>query len=389
VPFEFAVLAESVRQARIVRRPGFCKSTFLSLAGMRRVRNTPGALLQQIEEMETVALRDAAAYGSPASHTLSFPINSGPKMFGPSYFELLFGFMFERPCLAEVEATCGVTLGKDRIFKLVHTGRQSVQMNASAADLLALKALGMPRVLEVSYVRHKPKIVWESPMRPRSITRLPPMYERMRRLVPLVTPYVNAQGVIRIFNIAVHVRAGGGARTVPQSAYLPLLDFLADTFDDVRARTRTVPGTAPRTCAPHVHVFHEYEDGRCCEHIEAWGRRRAIPGMRMFVDMDPQRQAMWHAMWMADMLIAGESKLTESLGVLSTQMSLFIDGSTGNGMPTAHALRSIWRPCGPLKKANWSQWCSVSPNPEIGLGAQGMAAVRETLERFCRGPLTA
>jgi hypothetical protein len=211
------------------------------------------------------------------------------------------------------------------------------------------------------------------------------MYERMRRLVPLVTPYVNTQGVIRIFNIAVHVRAASGARTVPQSAFLPLLDFLANTFDEVRAHTRTVPGTPSRTCAPHVHVFHEDEDGRCCEHIEAWGRRRSIPGMRMFVDMDLQRQAMWHAMWMADMLIAGESKLTESLGVLSTQMSLLIDGSTGNGVPAAHALRSIWRPCGPLRKANWSQRCSVPPNPEIGLGAQSMTPVRETLERFCRG----
>jgi hypothetical protein len=34
VPFEFAVLAESVRQATIVCLPGFCKSTFLSLAEM-------------------------------------------------------------------------------------------------------------------------------------------------------------------------------------------------------------------------------------------------------------------------------------------------------------------------------------------------------------------
>jgi hypothetical protein len=397
--YEFAALAESIRRATLLSDPRLCDSVFLSIPVMqRRLKNTPGALLQQIVEIERNARTWAKGYGIPVNYTLSAPMWAGPfNVYGTSYFELLLGYMLERPCRAEVEARCGVELDRSRAFSMVRLARG--QTATPSAEEKALVA-SLPRPALVILENFRPRAgQHESDVGAQSVPRLAAMYDRMRRLLPIESPYVHRQGLTKIVNIAVHVRAGPGAKNVPEHAFVPVLDLLADEFERLRTATqRGAPrdavakrGAGPGAgsldvppCAPHVHVFHEYEDSKCCGHIEAWSQRRALPGMRLFLDIDTDRSSMWHAMWTADLLIAGESKMTHTLGALSSNLTVFLDGSRSN-VPTARARRLQWQPCGGGVFRPFRSSCDTPPLPTVGLARNGIDELRTAVDRLCAG----
>lgn len=374
--FDFAVVAESIRRATILADPRFCERTFLSLPVMEDQRNTPGALLQQLVAIEQKARSWAREYGISVDHTLSFSIKAGPEhVFGTYFHELLFGFMLERPCIAEVEALCGVALDPSRTLVIEQADRGRPR-NVSSAQRERAVSMPLPRVVLLKYTPMRPGQYEEDVRGPGALHQLARMYKAMRRLLPIASPYAAVQGSARVVNVAVHLRAGSGTKTAPELAFIPILDSIADILEQVRTTNDTL------RCTPHVHVFHEYEDGKCCATIELWGKQRLPQGVRVIANIDPHRAAMWHALWSADVLIAGESKLSHTIGGVSPELGVFIDGSPGR--VAAHALRFTWEPCGPHHQRSYAAACQANGSkPTAGLARGEMANLRSALARAC------
>lgn len=238
-----------------------------------------------------------------------------------------------------------------------------------------------------------------------TLCRLSSSYERARQLVPLATPF--RAGEAGLLNVVVHVRAGPGSRSVPEAAFVPALQAIAErvhAFASARAREGAAAadtldgggsaGTGREQRAAvrlHVHVVHEYDDGACCGVLEAWARewaanasaaqprqqQRQLPppstdpgapvapphsppppwpppfGLSLFAHVRPKRHLMYHAMWRADVLLGSDSKIPHTVAQLSPWPWVAVDGTARaevqgaqGGVPTVRAARLPWLPCG-------------------------------------------
>jgi hypothetical protein len=372
VGFELALLAQSVRQASLVRASGFCNSTFLSLVGWgQRYHNTPGAMLQALEELVRQAKALALPFGLVPDRLLAFEKSPVPfDVFGRAFFEFLFGFLLEQPCAAEVEAQCGVALA-GHTFTIRHTDARG--RPPTAAQLAAVAALRPPIVVEVAPWKEAFSR-FEKELQTDSLARLSAQYRRMRKIVPLapLDAPLDAAGA-RVVSVGLHVRAGSGSKSFPEAAFVPVLDELAASF-------RGWAGA--RACVPHIHVYHEYADGRCCDRLAAWAAASGVRGLVLKVELDIRRALMWDALGQADVLIAGESKLAHVVGQLSERTAFFLDGSAMS-VRTNRAARFVWKPCGRAFRKRDRHLCEERPWPTLGIDANELGRLRETIATLC------
>ena len=85
--------------------------------------------------------------------------------------------------------------------------------------------------------------------RPADLCRLARSYEAARELFPIATPF--EAGDAGVVNVAVHVRAGPGSKSVPESAYVAALEATARALEGWR---RLSP-TRSRPPLPQAAVF--------------------------------------------------------------------------------------------------------------------------------------
>ena len=163
-----------------------------------------------------------------------------------------------------------------------------------------------------------------------------------------------------VLNVAVHIRAGPGSKSVPEGAYVAALEATARALEALAEGPPLSRGVHVRM---HVHAFHEYDDGRCCHELRRWADARAastggadavVPRLpvALFAHITPRRHALYHSLWTADMVVAGESKSSHMLLQISPHVTVALDGSVsadlqpGPPLPTSSATRLRWVPCG-------------------------------------------
>ena len=380
---KLAIIAEAVRRAEVVDAdPGFCNQTFVALDWGDH-ENTPGEDLQQAESLRVDLTRVVRLIGGGERvHVLAWWRHLRPDYrFGPGFQDVMFAHHAMRSsCAAEVAAVCGADLSPGRPHHLDLSSREHHPCPRSGPPALgtAVRAVSAGRLLQTQPLALRPRPLlcawnlkecnlafhsWNSngyqgpEFRKRAdLCRLARSYEAARELFPIATPF--EAGDAGVVNVAVHVRAGPGSKSVPESAYVAALEATARAL---QALAEKRPGGAQ--VRMHVHAFHEYDDGRCCHGLRRWADARAastgvasaeaprLP-VAFFAHITPRRHALHHSLWTADMVVAGECKSSHMLAQISPHVAVALDGSVsadlqpGPPLPTTSATRLRWAPCG-------------------------------------------
>lgn len=329
---DLEAIVEALRLHSLLRTPGFCNSTFVTLR--YSLRNSPGALLQQISSVHRAMLGLASELKSKVQ-LLAYQQRT---MLGPLFMPIAMSFPLARPCREEVEAFCGRSLAS-RTFTY-HEWRGLADKSAVFPSLLRTPHRPWHMVYDRWHKMDKPQ---ESEIGCQGAHRVRAAIERMRRLLPISSPVVpyGQRPVLpsggRAIEIAVHVRGGSGTKSPPELAFMPLVDRLQRVF---AARHRRV----------RVHVVHEVPgNATCCRLFQE--RSRHDPSIH--VHIDKSRYAYFQTMWNADILISGRSKFSHLIGQISPHIKVVYDAALLHGCHLEGTTHVRWLPC--AKRLRWSR----------------------------------
>lgn len=355
-----SVIAEALRRHAHVERPGFCDQVFAHVP--YPLRNSPGALLQQTEYVHRTIYRAGERLPKTRVHVLSFQQRS---MLGAGFLPALFGYITDHSCTAEVEMTCSARLERNRSFTYRSWLRRG---GGDVYPTFVSFPKGPYRLIMDNW--HRTSWPKEADMLCPDAARVRDQYARMRTILPIHGAFWRPRlATRRPLEIVVHIRGGGGSKSPPEVAFMPMVDRLRE-------------GLRQRGRESRVHVFHETVDDVCCPLFAA--RARDNPA-EYFVYIDRSRYALFQTMWDADILVAGLSKFSHLAGQLSPNARIVIDGDITNCCRPRTSTAFKWIPCAEwvaskkmYKHHNGS--CSVT----LGIDADKEAALDAALDAWLR-----
>lgn len=375
---ELALISEAVRRASVLRHPRLCSWTFLSLDRIR-MRNSAGALIQVMGTAQERAEVQLAALGVPNDAVLVSNTFVFPSTFfgGARYLHMLFGYSFVRPCVAEIEHACNM---EDLARNHTTMFTKSIFVPPATTPSKELRALRPPRIFAARVQRSDPSL--EHDLDALHADVFSRMYQRARRILPIVDPFAQTDGGKPVVNVVMHVRAGSGTKNAPERAFMPVLDLLSDSITE---------GATAGLCSLHVHVLHEYKDDRCCNGTLEWASARAslqkkghpnATRTRVFLHIAPNRFSMFHTMWRAHFLVASRSKLPRVVGQLSPEIVAFTDGEIYRPRALIRARHIAWAPCGNGSTGkHFMEECASKIS--LGIAERDAQYLRQAARRLC------
>jgi len=412
---ELALIAESLRRGTVLREKDVCRSAFLDMGCTHHgFQNTPGAQLEQMVHLRTALQKKAADKGVRNVRFLACTdvrMSFNPA-FGRAFLDVLFGLLLLDPCPQEVAETCALGSVATSGTALGGRGRPGGDGNQTlpVVEMSDLRE-GMTNLpVVVRYARlegFNGRVPSRFERRPSKaqVLQLTRGWARMRSVIPLAGARDSgAASALSLLTLqpgtghleprvaAVYVRGGSGAKGAPQHFYPKVLDVILTQLHHIRDEYLANTG---RTPSPHfnqslpvghssllrVEVYYDGSDEKaCCSELEAWGERTGVPVM---LHVSVNRFLQFAALMSPDIFVTGESKVSELVGRVTNETSLWLDGNPTAGA-SVHAQRIQWEPCANFAKdaghKNHKDLFACTPGPDNpGVASNQLHSLRRAL----------